>query len=187
MVNLVTVNGKRYLVDVGFGSNGPPHPVPLEHDHKFVGIAPTHGKLEYRALAEHTDSNQRVWVYSAQENEDAPWKEMYAFVELEFLPGDFEVMNFKTMTSPQSFFVQNVTCMRTIMDDKKEKAVGLLILHRNYVKQRLGDQSDILDTLETEEQRVMVLEKYFGIVLSPEEQRAIRGFANELRGKGGHV
>lgn len=180
MVNLVTVNGRRHLVDVGFGSLCPPHPVPLEHDHEFVGVAGIHGKLEYRALKEHTDPSQRVWVYSAMAREDAPWQEMYAVAEIEFIPGDFDVMNLKTMTSPQSFFVQHVTCVRTILDPARDRAVGLLILHRDNVKQRRAGQPDTHETLETEAQRVRALEKYFGILLTPEEQGAIRGLASEL-------
>ncbi|GAB1315407.1 hypothetical protein MFIFM68171_05617 [Madurella fahalii] len=187
MVNLVTANQKRYLVDVGFGSNGPPHPVPLEHNHEFVGIAPFRGRLQYRCLEEHSDPNQRVWVYSGQPTESAPWKDLYAFVEIEFFPADFEVMNLKTMTAPQSFFVQSVMCMCTVLDAEKTTPVGLLILHRDYVKRRMGDQSDIIETLETEEQRVQALEKYFGIVLRLEERSAIRGLASELKSKRSHA
>ncbi|KAK4119052.1 cysteine proteinase [Parathielavia appendiculata] len=187
MVNLVTIQGQRYLVDVGFGSNGPPHPVPLEDGHEFTGIAPMRGRLQYRKLEEHSEPNQRVWLLSTQENEDAPWMDRYHFVEIEFMPGDFEVMNLRTMTTPQSFFVQSVMCMRTIPDEKKEKSVGLLILHRDYVKRRMGLVSEIIEQLESEEQRVKALERYFGIVLSPEEQKGIRGLASELRPKAPHA
>ncbi len=181
MVNLVTINGARHLVDVGFGSNGPPQPVPLEDGHEFVGVAPVRGRLQYRSVEEHADPNQRVWLFSAQENEGAPWRDMYHFVEIEFMPGDFEVMNLCTMSTPQSFFVQSVMCMRTILDDASETPVGLLILHRDYVKRRLGPDSEIIEQLGSEEQRVKALETYFGIVLSPEEQNGIRGLASELR------
>lgn len=188
MVNIVTVNGTRYLVDVGFGFNGAPLPVPLEDGHEFVGIAPTRGRLEYRNLTEeHSDPNQRVWVYSIQDNEGAPWKELYHFVETEFLPGDFEVMNLRTMTAPQSFFVQSVMCICTVLDDEKEKAVGVLLLHRDYVKRQLGAESSIVEQLQSEEQRVRALERYFGIVLSPEERRGIRGLASELKSQAGHA
>jgi arylamine N-acetyltransferase len=182
MVNLVTIEGKRYLVDVGFGSHGPPHPVPLEHDYEFVGVAPMRGRLEYRSLEEHTDPNQRVWLYSVQDVEGAPWRVMYHFGEVEFIAGDFEVMNLTTMSTPQSFFVQSVMCMCTLFDEQKETPVGLLILHRGYVKRRVGARSQIIEQLGSEEQRVKALKKYFGIVLSQEEQNGIRGLASELRG-----
>ncbi len=187
MVNIITIGGKRYLVDVAFGSNGAPHPVPLEHDHEFVGIAPMRGRLQYRSLTEHSDDGQRVWVYSAQTDADAAWNDMYHFVELEFLPGDFEVMSARTSTAPTSFFVQSVMCMTTVLDEAGEKPVGVRILHRDYVKRRVGAETEIVEKLAQESERVAALEKYFGIVLSPEEQKAIRGLASELRFTGGHA
>lgn len=187
MVNIVTINDQRYVVDVGFGSHGPLQPVLLIDGHEFAGIAPVRGRLQYRRLEEHTDPNQQVWVYSTQLDKTAPFKDMYAFVMTEFLPGDFEVMNLRTMTISQSFFVQNVMCMRTILDEQKEYPVGLLILHRDYVKRRTVGKSEVIEQLEAEEQRVQALEKHFDIVLNLEEQKGIRGLASELTPKWGHA
>lgn len=209
MVNIVTINNTRYLVDVGFGSNGSVHPVPLEHNHIFTTVAPARGKLEYKSLSQHSNPDQRIWVYSTQENESAPWKEMYCFAaDTEFFPADFEVMNLSTMTSPQSFFVQTVMCMWLLLSDDSDKgnsdsghgsdddddenkredlkAVGVLILHKDYVKRRIGDKSEIIEQFESEEQRVHALERYFGILLTKKEREAIRGLPSELKTRGGH-
>lgn len=183
MVNLVNVDGKRYLVDVGFGSNGPMRPALVESGHEFPSIAPYRGRLDFKNIEQHSDPRQRIWVYSLQENPDGEWKEMYCFAEIEFFPADFGVMNLSTMTKPQSYFVQTVLAMRTILNSETDDAEGVMILHGNYVKRRLGGQSEILQTLETEEQRIRALEGYFQIVLKPEEQRAIRGLATELKSK----
>jgi arylamine N-acetyltransferase len=180
MVNIVTIADQRYLVDVGFGSRGALHPVPLEDGHEFSGLGQARGRLEYCRLEEHADPNQRVWVYSVREGEGRPWRTQYHFVETEFLADDFEVMNLRTMTAPQSFFVQSVMCMWTLLDEQKENPVGLLILHRDYVKRQMGDVSEIVERLQSEEERVKTLEKYFGIVLSLDEQGAIRGLASAL-------
>ncbi|KAK4097997.1 cysteine proteinase [Parathielavia hyrcaniae] len=188
MVNLVTIQNQRYLVDVGFGSNGPPHPIPLQNGHEYTGISPARGRLQHRHLSDsHSDPHQRVWLLSTQDSPSAPWTERYHFVETEFLPGDFELMNLRTMTTPQSFFVQSVMCLRTILDDRTENVVGVLILHRDYVKRRVGAESEIVEQLESEAQRVGALEKYYDIVLSPEEQRGIWGLASELRPKAPHA
>ncbi|EGO54175.1 hypothetical protein NEUTE1DRAFT_124490 [Neurospora tetrasperma FGSC 2508] len=194
MVNIVTINNTRYLVDVGFGSHGSVNPVPLEHNYIFTTVSPARGKLEYKSLSQHTDpTNQRIWVYSTQENPSAPWKEMYCFAaDTEFFPADFEVMNLSTMTSPQSFFVQTVMCMWLLLndnnndDDKQEQPIGLLILHKDYVKRRIGDKSEIIEQFESEEQRVKALQKYFGIVLTRKEKEAIRGLPSELKTRCGH-
>ena len=183
MVNLVNVEGKRYLVDVGFGSNGPMRPALVESGHEFTSIAPFRGRLDFKNIEQHTDPSQRIWVYSSQEKPDAEWKEMYCFADIEFFPADFGVMNLSTMTKPQSYFVQTVLAMRTILNAEAGDAEGVMILHGDYIKRRLGGKSEILETLETEEQRIKALEKHFQIVLKPEEQRAIRGLATELKSK----
>ncbi|KAL2255933.1 hypothetical protein VTK26DRAFT_2457 [Humicola hyalothermophila] len=179
--NLVTVDNKRYLVDVGFGSGTAPVPVPLEHDHEFDHIAPMRGRLQYRALEEHTDPNQRVWVYSLQETPDAPWKDQYAFTEIEFFAADYAIMNLNSSTSPASHFTQGVMCVRTILDETKEQVIGRMILNKNYVKRRIRGEVEDLETLENEKQRIKALEKYFGVLLSPREQRGIRGLVSELK------
>lgn len=180
MVNIVTIAGQRYLVDVGFGSRGALHPVPMIDGHEFVGLAAARGRLDHRRLEEHADPNQRVWMYSVREGEDRLWRTQYHFVETEFLAADFEVMNLRTMTAPQSFFVQSVMCMWTLLDEKKESPVGLLILHRDYVKRQLGAVSEVVKRFQSEEERVEALEKYFGIVLNSEERGGIKGLASEL-------
>lgn len=187
MVNIVTINNTRYLVDVGFGSNGSVNPVPLEHNYIFSTVSPARGRLEYKSLSQHSDPNQRIWVYSTQDNEAVPWKEMYCFTaDTEFFPADFEVMNLSTMTSPQSFFVQTVMCMWLLLDDSKQNPIGVLILHKDYVKRRIGDKSEIIEHFESEEDRVEALEMYFAIVLTSKEREAIRGLPSELKTRCGH-
>ena len=48
MVNIVRVEGKEYLVDVGFGSNSPTFPVPLEDGFTGVNIDPGHSMRLHR-------------------------------------------------------------------------------------------------------------------------------------------
>ncbi|KAK0640689.1 hypothetical protein B0T16DRAFT_201165 [Cercophora newfieldiana] len=183
MLNIVTIDGTCYAVDVGFGSHGPPNPNPLKDGYEFTTIAPARGKLEYRALAQHSDPSQRAWVYSVQEWPNAAWEDKYAFVEIEFFPADFQVMNMPVMTAPQSFFVQNVMCMKFLLREGTDEPEGVLILHRDYVKRRIGGNVEILQTLHTEEDRVKVLEDMFSIKLEEDEKAGIRGLASELRWK----
>ncbi|KAL2264575.1 hypothetical protein VTJ83DRAFT_7085 [Remersonia thermophila] len=163
MVNLVTIDGEKHLVDVAFGSTGSTQPVPLRDGHEFTCVAPARGRVRYQALDGHTDKSQRLWVYATLESPEAgEWVDRYAFTEIEFLPADYEVMNLRTSTSPRSFFVQNVTCMWTVLDEGGETPVGLVILHRDMVKKRIGEATEIVQQLKTEEDRVGALEKWFG-------------------------
>ncbi|KAF9870735.1 arylamine n-acetyltransferase 1 [Colletotrichum karsti] len=184
MLNLITIDGQRYMVDVGFGKGAAMIPVPLKKDggHEFTTIAPLRGKLVYEKLDQHTDPDQRMWVYYSTDSADGPLKQRNCFTELEFFPEDFEVMNLSTMSKPTSYFVKTVLAMRTILDPETRKAIGTIVLHKDEVKRKIGDQLELLETLKTEAERVAALEKYFYIKLRPEEQKAIKGLPTELLG-----
>ncbi len=179
MVNLVSVDGRRYLVDVAYGSRSPTAPVPLYNGTPFANILPREGRLDYRRLEQHSDPGQRMWVYSAREGPEAPWTEQYAFVEMEFFPSDFRVMNLSTMTAPTSFFVQNVVAVRTILEG--DETAGVLTLFQTSVKETRRGVHPVIEELLSEEQRVGALEKHFWIRLSPGERAAIRGLTSELQ------
>lgn len=51
MVNLVTIEGKKYHVDVGFGGNGAIQPLPLNRDEQsFESIIPASHRLVWRNI-----------------------------------------------------------------------------------------------------------------------------------------
>lgn len=179
MVNIVTLNGKRHLVDVAFGSNSPLRPIPLESGIVFDGVGQQKGKLEYRAIAQHSDKDQRIWVYSTQETRSVPWKEQYCFMDIEFFPSDFEVMNLSTMTSPRSIFVKTVVASIVLLAAEGEPC-GKATLNHDYLRIRWNGE-DKVTKLETEEERVAALERHFGIRLSTKEKAAIRGLPSELK------
>jgi arylamine N-acetyltransferase len=181
MVNIVTVGNQRCLVDVAFGADGPSRPLPLIHGHESPGIFPQLYRLTYTLLPRHTDNSQRTWVYSYGQS-DGPWTDAYSFTEVEFFPADYEVMNLSTMTTPQSFFVQVVLCVKTLLNEESKDAEGVLTLFQNEVKRRIGGTKEVVETLRSETDRVRALEKWFGIVLTEEERRGIVGLVTELKG-----
>jgi arylamine N-acetyltransferase len=180
MANLVSINGERYLVDVGFGTDGPMLPVPLQNGYMYTIFPPQYGKLEYRSLMQHTDPTQRVWVYSIRDTVDTEWRERYCFTDLEYFPEDFASMNLSPMTLPTSFFVKTVLAMRAIIDEQTNAVTGVITLHKDTIKRKYRGEIEMLEILKNEEQRIKALESYFGIILKPSEQKAIRGLATEL-------
>lgn len=182
MLNLVTVDGQRYMVDVGFGKGATMVPVPLRRDSspEFTTIAPLRGKLVYEKLEQNTDAAQRMWVYYSTDSADGPFRQRNCFTEQEFFPEDFEVMNWAVMSRPTSYFVKTVLCMRTILDPDTRRAEGTVVLHKDEVKRKIGDKVEVLETLKNEADRVRAIEKYFFIALTPAEQKAIRGMPQEL-------
>jgi len=182
MVNIVTIENQRYLVDVGFGADVAVHPLPLISGYVCTGIAPQSLRLEYKRLEQHTDPSQRVWVYSHRDNDAAPWVEAYSFLEVEFFPQDYEVMNLSTMTLPQSYFTRTVLCIKVLLNKETEDMEGVLILYQNVVKKRIRGVANVVEELKSEEDRVRALQKWFGIVLNEAEKNGIIGLVTELRG-----
>ena len=182
MVNIVTMSSQRYLIDVGFGAACAVHPLPLISGHESIGIAPSSMKLEYTRLEKHTDPSQRVWVYSYRASDAADWFEAYSFTELEFFPEDYAVMNLSTMVLPTSYFTQTVLAEKTLLNVDSLEMEGVLILHKDELKKRIHGATEIFEKLKSEEERVKVLDMFFGIVLNEEERKGIRDLASELRG-----
>ncbi|PVH74300.1 cysteine proteinase [Cadophora sp. DSE1049] len=182
MANVVTVGSSRYLVDVGYGADGPCYPLPLQPGEICAGLPGQQLKLEKKKLSQHTDPDQTVWVYS-QRREPGNWQEVYHFPDVEMFPEDFEVLNHYAVT--KSLWSQVVVAQRFVLgeadDPVSTKPSGTLLLIRNQLKSRIGQQEELVRTVETEEERILTLEKDFGISLTGEECRAIKGFASELK------
>lgn len=181
MVNIVTVNGRKYMVDVGFGASGPSQPLHLGGTEFVPNVPTTEGRLAHRAIGPHTDSGQRMWVYEVRNSTECPWIAQYCFSELEFLPEDFTVMNFYTSQSRTSWFTQRLVMAKFLLNEEQTKPVGNLTLSGNKFKKRLHGQGEILMACETEEQRVQALEKYFDIKLHPDEIGGIQGLPSEIK------
>lgn len=183
MINLVTVDGRRHLVDVGFGSGGSMKPVPLTHGVEFDQIPPARGRLEHTALPEHADPSQRVWLYTTRAGPGAAWERRKMFLDVEFFPADYRVMNLSPMTQPQSFFVQNVVATRVVLDDDETgRPRGVVSLLGGIVRRKVNGGDEVLVECKTEAERIEALEKYFDIVLTDAERRGIKGLPSELKG-----
>lgn len=103
MVNIVTsADAQKYIVDVGFGSDGATRQLPLIHEEVMQRILPQHMRLIKENIAENTDLDQMLWIYQRRYSPPDEWTSMYCFTEVEFLPQDYEVMNFWTSKSRKS-------------------------------------------------------------------------------------
>jgi Arylamine N-acetyltransferase len=172
MVNIVAVGQQKYLIDVGFGSNGPHQPVPLIDGFEAHNVGDQSARLIYGPIAQHTRAGQFLWQYEIC-NSGGAWIPAYCFTETEFLPEDFTIINYYMSTSPESWFLSHVMCIRMILDDEGEKVIGDLTLFDNTLKRRLGATSEVLQSFASEEERVAALEKYFHISISKEDQESI--------------
>nr|CBL43325.1 TPA: arylamine N-acetyltransferase 1 [Verticillium albo-atrum] len=66
MANVVTLNNIKYLVDVGYGADGPITPLALIPSHMVVqiGLPDQQLRLEQRTLPQHEDAGQKVSLWA---------------------------------------------------------------------------------------------------------------------------
>ena len=179
MVNIVSIDSKTYLVDVGFGPDGPIEPVPLEEGTVSPGAGTQALRLQHRNIAENTNADQRLWVLECRRHADSPWAPLYCFTELEFLPQDFVCMNHATSTMRTSWFATSVVCSRTIVEG--DEVVGCVILLNKELKMRRQGETKVLVNFDTELQRMKALIDWYGISLTEDAQHGIEGLVTELK------
>lgn len=181
MVNLVKLDGQVYTVDVGFGSDGPIRPIPLDPTHVAQGIGEQEMRVFKDGISDNTDSSQRLWIYQTRYSPAHQWKPVYCFTEQEFLPQDYEIMSYFTSTSRKSFFTQAVVVVEMIKGENDE-IVGTLAMTNGSFKRRIKGNSEIVAECKSEDERVEALSNYFGIKLEPEEIEGIKGLSTQLKG-----
>lgn len=189
MINLLTLpNGQTYVIDVGFGSDGPTRPLPLIDSLKTGNVVPGVGtqqlRLIHSTIAPNTSTSplQNLWVYQRRYSPSDEWLPGYCFTELEFLPRDYEIMNYYTSTCRTTFFTYLIVAVKMIMEEGGEEVVGQMILSGGEFKRRIGGQTENLVSCKNEGERVEALEKWFGMRLTAEERRGIGGLVTELKG-----
>ncbi len=95
-LELVSIDGKDWLADVGFGLNSPCKPIPLELDKPFIEDGKT---------VRLTDGGHFGIMFQILENDD--WKNLYSF-DMEYVfPPDIAYGNHYTSTHPDTIFTNS--------------------------------------------------------------------------------
>jgi arylamine N-acetyltransferase len=196
-VNVVRISGQRYLLDGGYGPRGPIKPFPLQHGTEAVQIFPAQGKLTYDPIPDNLDSSQRLWIYHYRKNPQTEWTPQYCFSDLEFTPADIEAMNFEPSSNRRTFFTHKVVAARFITDGENDAGLsarfsgqdtvgpeinGSLTIDHDVLRLRGRNGKKHEKKLGTEEERILAIEQYFGILLDEAEQQAITGTAAQIGG-----
>ncbi|KAH6633336.1 arylamine N-acetyltransferase 1 [Boeremia exigua] len=181
MVNIVTIGETKYQIDVGFGSNGPVMPMPLDRSGVIrEHIKPAAARLQWRNIPGNTDPNQRLWVYEHRPGAESDFTLMYCFTELEFQPTDYTLMNYFTSTSKHIFFTRAIVLEKKILDDAGE-LVGQLIMSDRDLKWRIYGKKEKQIEFNSEEDRLGALEEHLGIHFGEMERIGIRGLPSEIK------
>ncbi|KAJ5160860.1 uncharacterized protein N7482_007864 [Penicillium canariense] len=198
MVLIVTIDGAKYMVsarhhftnlastnncqvDVGFGNNCATAPLHLHEGATATWIGRSEMRLIRESIAEFTDKSQKVWIYQTRYNPESSWLPNICFSEVEFLPQDFGMMNFSVSQKATSWFKQTFVCMRMILSPTGKEIIGQCIMAGKEVKRRIHGQTEILQVLQSEEDRVQALAKYFDMHLRDSEIHGIQGLTSQLK------
>jgi arylamine N-acetyltransferase len=199
VVNLITIAGKKYMVDGGYGPSGPVTALPLEDGVVKTQVAPAEYRLVYKVLAQNLDRGQRSWVYEFRYDAGSEWMPCYCFTEYEFFPADIEGLNLIPGTARNTFFTHKVVAVRFTTDNESVEGsshdtgprspgeeqmdaeiTGSITLTHDTLKWRQHGQKVVHVDLDSEGKRVKVLREYFSIELSREDQMAVKGTAADL-------
>lgn len=191
-VNFVTIGGKKYFVDVGFGSQGPTFPIPLEEEFTAIqtgtkdNVAATL-QLTRGFTGNHTsrDPLQKVWRYNIkygpESDESKNWLPVYCFTEMEFMPHDFEISSGYVSTSRSSIFVNQIIFQKYIASDDGQSLIGDRTLVNDVIKEKKLGKSEVLRECKSEEERLSGMEEFLGVRLSLGEAKGIKGHHTEIK------
>lgn len=195
-LNIVTIGETRYMLDVGFGANGPSAAIPLQVGCEHDQVEPAKVRLVHESIPQNVNQDCNLWIYQHKINQDAEWVPMYCFVEFEFILEDIRGLNLSPWKSPSSFFTQRVLVTRFTTKREIEGAAdlepfvtafgpgdqidGALIIDDKKLKWRRQGKTVLERTLETDDERVAALRKYFGVLLTEEDRSAIQGTVGQI-------
>ncbi len=92
-LELITIDGRNWLADVGFGGNSPRMPIPMELDNPVTKDGQT---------TRLTDGGDFGTMFQILENHE--WKNLYSFDLGHVFPADIAYGNHYTSTHPDTFF-----------------------------------------------------------------------------------
>lgn len=199
-MNLVTIAGTKYLLDGGFGPQGPPRPVSVLDGVESTQIEPAQMRFVHEPIPEFLDKTQRVWVYQYRRVQSGDWTPMYCFTDFEFTAADVESMNFAPWLNKQTFFTHKVvvvrftTSLELIENDAEPGSPGeqelqgeingSITINNDVLKWRRDGNKVFEWRFKNEEERVIALRRYFGIMLDEQDREAIKFTAAEVGAKG---
>ena len=147
-VTLLTLEGIRYLVDTGFGGNGPIAPLRLD-----LNTVQTAGLDRYRLLAK--DKGE----YDLQVIKDNDYFTLYRFDNAIYSDADCELGHFYSHKNPQAVFLKNL--MVTL---KKSGQTIALVNSELITRERVGERKR---QIESPEVLSKILMSEFGLALEP--------------------
>ena len=165
-------------MEVGDGAT---RPLPLISDQIFSNLGSQEIRLIYGNIPKQTRSEQKVWIYQYRNSKEKEWNSFYSFVEVEFFQEDFEVINrFTSWDARQKgnfwvvgFIRNGETFGLPLLEGEDTNnlvtedvyVIGKIMFVNDVVKLNMGGRTRVIDSFNTEDERLAGLKKYFSISL----------------------
>lgn len=179
---IVTVQGRRYLVDMGFGNGGPTSPLLLQHEAESLRLPPSlKARMVYKTLpGAESESAEKVWVYehTLLGKPELGWVPGYCFPDVECTHEDFEFTNHFFSRSKNSWLTSHVVCSKFIADEGEN--MGHRTVFGDECKAEWRGEKRMERRFASEHERVEGLRDLLGLELNEQQRKAIRGMAMEL-------
>ncbi|MBP8297886.1 MAG: arylamine N-acetyltransferase [Burkholderiales bacterium] len=152
-ISLVQIDGRTLVTDVGFGPQGPRHPVPLTPEPS------PQGDRVYRVAERHPGE------YHLQLAKDGDWYSLYRFELSRYGQADCELGHFWSHRHPEANFVRNLV-VSVIGDDEVHA-----LRNREYTVSAGGVERTrpVADAVELRE----LLASIFGVVVHEDEAQRL--------------
>jgi arylamine N-acetyltransferase len=177
LVNIVTLEtGDKYVVDAGFGGDGPTLPLPLIAHRVHTNLGAQEVRYEYASIPQFR-TDHKFWIYQYRNGQDRPWNSYYCFNETPYLDEDFEILSYFVSHAPSNQ-TENVLIVRFTREG--EKIVGKRTMENRNVKENTGGKTRMVMQCKDEAERVRAIKEYFDITLLDKEISGIIGTSTQL-------
>ncbi|KAI1297825.1 hypothetical protein F5Y03DRAFT_369043 [Xylaria venustula] len=179
VINIVTIDDKKYVVDTNFNQFGSPFPVPLVHNEPVTDVWTRRRRMIHERIPGWAETDQKWWRMQVMHEGDDYWMDVYCFREVEWMALDFALQLAGIQKLDMGWFNHVVVCYRIIVED--EVPVGWIMARGDKLTRSYKGLVQTIETFECESDRVAALSEHFGISLSEHEQQHIIGTKTELK------
>jgi len=175
-----------HIVDVGFGGGGLTGPIELRDGAEVPGASGERVRLRISPVPGAVRPAQDAWVLSTKRIDKDFWKDLYQFSETELTLLDMLALSYSTCMMPGagSFWFDVVAFLFKVVPGTEHREGGpemyRIMLNAGKVSEDRKEGKRVIRVCEDEEDRVKVLEEYFGLIVKPENIRWIEGRAAAL-------
>jgi arylamine N-acetyltransferase len=184
MILIVRLDGNDYLLDAGFGPNGPVDPVLLRDGLEFTdgdGNLGRRGRLVHAPIDQGRARHLKYWRLQFLFDGSPDWTDIYAFTESEWLESDYQAAERAVRANRRAWFMYRVIAFRIVLKDRNP--VGWVMIWNDAMSWFQGGKLSQRMKFGSEEERINALETAFGIKLGEEERKEIVGTVAFLSGK----